>query len=62
MAFLGDTILLSMKGEIPDNVASYKRVQHINDGTKIKVYSRKSQDSPYVSTVRDSIVYDDYFC
>ena len=60
MAF-PETILLPMKGDVPDNVESYKRVQNIPDRTKIKVYSGKSQDSPYVSTVIDSKVYDNYF-
>ena len=60
MAF-PETILLPMKGDVPDNVESYKRVQNIPDRTKIKVYSGKSQDSPYVSTVIDSKFYDNYF-
>ena len=58
-----ETILLPMNGDVPDNVRTYKRVNYIPDGKKIKVYPKNPEDKekPYESTVVDFMTYNKGF-
>jgi hypothetical protein len=57
-----ETILLPMRGDVPDNVKFYKRVQNIPDNTKIKVYSGLTPNGlSSILLVKDFYNYGNYF-